>query len=322
MCSNTQNFVVVMSRIPLLSACWQNVLQSFQAVAAVISPFPTIANSFSTSAPLLAFGTWWSWFSQRYSPWQVELAVTVFVQLIGFWVPASAYLLIDICFPEFSKAHKHQPEPHRQPSRAEIFHCIRYAFLVTLGDIAFQIGLGYLTDFHPLFVITSTLPKLEELARHFVWGNIAREVLGYYVHRILHLPRFYARYHKLHHSFTAPIAFTGLYTTPVEHFFTDIIPIVLPLALLAHFYEPVHILSFNCFLISVLLVGTAEHSGYDFAQPPISKAHDLHHEKFNIHYGSLHFMDWLHGTNVPKQQRSLERKETMKGVGSRPYIYS
>ena len=76
---------------------------------------------------------------------------------------------------------------------------------------------------------------------------------------------------------------------------------MLPLALIAHYYEPVHILSFNVFLISVLLVGTAEHSGYDFAQPPVSKVHDLHHEKFNVNYGSLHFMDWLHGTD------SLER---------------
>ena len=102
----------------------------------------------------------------------------------------------------------------------------------------------------------------------------------------------------------------------MEHFFADIIPIVLPLALVAHYYEPVHILSFNCFLISVLFVGTAEHSGYDFAQPPVSKVHDLHHEKFNVHYGSLHFMDWLHGTNVLKRHRSQEVKGKMTDVGS------
>lgn len=61
-----------------------------------------------------------------------------------------------------------------------------------------------------------------ETLRHFEYGNLAREVLPYHVHRILHHPWFYARHHKLHHSFVAPVAFTGLYTMPVEHFFADI----------------------------------------------------------------------------------------------------
>ena len=67
--------------------------------------------------------------------------------------------------------------------------------------------------------------------------------------------------------------------------------------------------------MSVLLVGTAEHSGFDFAQPPLSKQHDAHHEKFNVHYGSLFFMDWLHGTDelrevvvVDGESRGTRRK--------------
>lgn len=240
----------------------------------------------------------WERLCQDYPAWQVELVITVMVQLVGFWLPATIYHLIDVYFLKFSRAHKHQPDPKRQPTRVQVVHCIRYAFFVTLGDVALQIGFGYLTDFRPVFVVSPSLPSTTEIVRHFVFANIAREILAYYVHRILHHPLLYARYHKLHHSFTAPIAFTGLYTTPVEHFFADIIPIVLPLALVAHFYEPVHILSFNAFLMGVLLVGTAEHSGYDFAQPPLSKAHDMHHEKFNVNYGSLHFMDRLHGTDI------------------------
>ena len=266
------------------------------------------------------FATWWIRFCQDTSAWQVELIVTVFVQLLGFWLPATIYQLLDVCFPAFSRAHKHQPDPHRQPTPSQILHCIRYAFFMTLGDIALQIGIGYLTDFRPIFVISPTLPTLWEMVRHFIFGNLAREVLQYYVHRVLHHPRFYARYHKLHHSFTAPIAFTGLYSTPVEHFFTDFIPIVLPLALVARYYEPVHILSSNAFLISVLLVGTAEHSGYDFAQPPLSKAHDLHHEKSNVNYGSLYFMDWLHGTDVLERGQVKGREGRGRSWNLKQYL--
>lgn len=280
----------------LQSAFSHRVLPLFQTSANGHKSF--MSNLYSISPYIPSFARWWDQFCRDTSSWQVELIVTVFVQLIGFWLPATMYQLVDVCFPDFSQAHKHQPDPRRQPTRTQTLRCIRYAFFMTLGDIALQIGIGYVTSFHPIFVVSPTLPTFKEAVRHFIFGNLAREALAYYVHRLLHHPWFYARYHKLHHSFTAPVAFTGLYTTPVEHFFADIIPIVLPLALVAHYYEPVHILSFNIFLISVLLVGTAEHSGYDFAQPPVSKVHDLHHEKFNLHYGSLHFMDWLHGTDV------------------------
>ena len=287
---------------------FQSVFSHFSSPLFQIGLMGPLARLGSLLSCTTSFATWWDRFCRDTSAWQVELSVTVFVQLVGFWLPATVYQLIDVCFPNFSRAHKHQPDPRRQPNSRQIFQCIRYAFFVTLGDIALQIGFGYLTDFRPVFVISPILPTLGEIMRQFVYGNIAREVLAYYVHRVLHHPQLYARHHKLHHSFTAPIAFTGLYTTPVEHFFADIIPIVLPLALIAHFWEPVHILSFNIFLISVLLVGTAEHSGYDFAQPPVSKVHDLHHEKFNVNYGSLHFMDWLHGTNM-SERGSLDVRE-------------
>ena len=208
------------------------------------------------------FANWWDQFCRDNSAWRLELIVTVCVQLIGFWLPATIYHLIEVCFPEFSKAHKHQPDPRRQPTSNQTLRCIRYAFFVTLGDITLQIGIGYLTNFRPIFTISPTLPTLKKTIQHFIYGNLMREILAYYIHRCLHHPRLYSSYHKLHHSFTAPIAFTGLYTTPVEHFFADIVPIVLPLALIANFYEPVHILTFNVFLISVLLVGTAEHSKF------------------------------------------------------------
>lgn len=292
------------SIIPSLHSSWAQVLP-----AAKTSLLGILA---SFSATVQSFSSWWERFCHGTPAWEVELVVTVVVQLVGFWLPASIYQLIDFCFPDFSRAHKHQPDPRRQPTAAQVLRCIRYAFFVTLGDIALQIGIGYLTDFRPIFVISPIMPTSKEVIRQFIFGNLAREILAYYVHRVLHHPRFYARFHKLHHNFTAPVAFTGLYTTPTEHFFADIVPIVAPLALAARYYEPVHILSFNIFLISVLLVGTAEHSGYDFAQPQVSKAHDLHHEKFNVNYGSLHFMDWLHGTESPEQAQIAAKDSKWK----------
>ena len=115
------------------------------------------------------FATWWNRFCQDTSAWQVELIVTVFVQLLGFWLPATIYQLLDVYFPAFSRAHKHQPDPRRQPTPSQILHCIRYACFMTLGDIALQIGIGYLTDFRPIFVISPILPTLRNW-RHILYS--------------------------------------------------------------------------------------------------------------------------------------------------------
>lgn len=103
---------------------------TFMATPTSIMPFP------------LFFATWWDNFCRNTSAWQVELIVTVFVQLIGLWLPATIYQLVEVCGPDFSRHQKHQPDPRQQPTRTHILRCIRYAFFMTLGDIAIQIGLG------------------------------------------------------------------------------------------------------------------------------------------------------------------------------------
>lgn len=141
-----------------------------------------------------------------------------FVRLIEFWLPATMYQLVGLCFPAFPKAHKHQPSSHqrlrRSQNRALYPLCLlRYSGRYRSPDRC-RLRRQLLSRLHCL----PLLPTPREVMRHFIHGNFAREVLAYYVHRILHRLRFYSHYHRLHLSFLAPIAFTGLYTAPVEHF--------------------------------------------------------------------------------------------------------
>ena len=66
-------------------------------------------------------------------------------------------------------------------------------------------------------------------------------------------------------------------------------------------------------------MGTAEHSGCDFAQPPMLKGHDLYYEKSNM---DLHFMDWLHGTDGLKRDRPVELKRRIEDARSRDNVFS
>lgn len=61
----------------------------------------------------------------------------------------------------------------------------------------------------------------------------------------------------------------------------------------------------------------AAHSGYDFFRPPFkAEMHDLHHEKFNVNYGGVWMLDWLHGTD--KLPGEFDRvKGGVNGEGSK-----
>ena len=263
-------------------------------------------------------------------PWKVEFAVSIATIILGFWVPCSIYAAIDIFLPEFAARHKIQPDPKKSPDTGQIWLLIAHAFYVCILDLAGQALLTYLTGFRPLFTIEPTIPSGREFLVQWTYAMLAREVLAYYAHRAIHHPLLYARVHKKHHSFTAPIAFAALYTTITEHIVADVIPIVGPLALFTIYVQPVHILTFQGFLLSLFLVGTAEHSGFDFAQPAVSKFHDVHHEKFNLNYGTLHFMDWTHGTGeagwnrrTAKEDRKRHRQtESQVGSGAALYLKS
>ena len=102
--------------------------------------------------------------------------------------------------------------------------------------------------------------------------------------------------------------------TFTEHRVADVVPIVAPLALPSAFIQPVNILSFATFLLSICLIGTAEDGGFDFAQPAFARTDDLHHEKFSVNYGTLFFMDWMHRMNVSSQFKKTENKLTTQNA--------
>lgn len=242
----------------------------------------------------------WSDIVDSYSPQRIEFVGTLVVQLVSFWLPSMIYLVLETVAPSFSQRHKIQPAP-KQPTRRDIVRCfmvvtqnqiLSSVLHLTLITVTSHMGSG------SSYRVEPSLPPLVEFTRDFLISLLLREALFYYSHRLLHTPYFYVRIHKKHHKFTAPIALAAQFAHPIEQVFANALPISVPPQLLRS-----HVLTFWVFLSYELFMTATVHSGYDFFDNK-AKMHDLHHEKFNLNYGSIGLLDWVHGTNQLGKRRS------------------
>lgn len=134
----------------------------------------------------------------------------------------------------------------------------------------------------------------------------------YLLHRLYHTPWLYKHFHKLHHKYKQPTAFSVTAIHPVE--ITHIqLTSCLPL-----FVLPVHWLPFYCVAIYGFYHGIIDHSGINFKaqwwQPwqPDAEFHDQHHEFFHCNFGFNMFLwDRLHGTM--RKQNRVYTEETFHG---------
>ncbi|RMJ24502.1 C-4 methylsterol oxidase [Aspergillus sp. HF37] len=252
------------------------------------------------SRPLASLERFWAPIVASYSSQTIEFTGTLLAQVLSFWLPSIFYIALDSLFPAFSQRHKIQPAP-KQPSRQEIQHCVAVVAqnqLLTSGLHLLQLTLlsksGLRTS---SYRIEPSLPALPELVRDVILCLLLREAFFYYSHRLFHLPYFYVRIHKKHHRFTAPIALAAQFAHPAEQIIANALPISVPPQIVGS-----HVVTFWIFLAFELFNTATVHSGYDFFRNK-AKMHDLHHEKFNLNYGSIGLLDWVHGTDELKKRK-------------------
>jgi methylsterol monooxygenase len=252
----------------------------------------------------MPFTAWWAHVVASYPAYQIEIVGTLAVQVACFWIPSLLYIWLDSLLPGYSARHKIQPPP-KQPTKSEIVHC---AVVVSRNQLL-SLVLGLLNTAAAIslagktagFRVDAELPSAAELAGSVAICSVLREVLFYYAHRLLHLPALYRRFHKTHHRFTAPVALAAQYAHPLDHILANALPIAIPL-----FLVDAHVLTAWSFLGIVLLETATVHSGYDFLDG-MARMHDKHHERFEVNYGVLGWLDWLHGTREEDKNR-MKRK--------------
>ena len=105
----------------------------------------------------------------------------------------------------------------------------------------------------------------------FLWV----EGSAYYSHKLLHTPWFYKTFHKHHHRYHSPTAYSAIAMSPFEALFFQSL-FVVPL-----FTAPIHAMVFIGVLMYVYYFGMIDHSGIKmeswFPWQPDTMFHDDHH---------------------------------------------
>ncbi|KDO27767.1 hypothetical protein SPRG_07366 [Saprolegnia parasitica CBS 223.65] len=190
---------------------------------------------------------------------------------VAFWLFSAIMMVIDATQPAWAQRYKIQPDKHvtGEQTWKGFKIAVRNQFLVSLPMS--YVWFNYVLPARGVSP-SDPIPPLSTVVRDLAVFLVFEEIMFYYSHRLLHTKPFYAKFHKLHHEFTAPIGVVSIYCTILEMVVSNILP---------------------------LMTGpTIMGSHITTIAPWFTFAHDWHHEIFNECFGVLGVLDTLHKTNT------------------------
>jgi len=237
------------------------------------------------------------------SPYKPFLLVlyTWLVMNVAYWGLALPYtLFLYVKFPAIEKYKIQQKVPWDGKMRAKALKTV--AINVALITIPLNVPIALIA---PKLLLP--IPSWYTIAWQVLFCQFMEDITFYFVHRTLHaVPYLYKNFHKTHHEFISPFAWTAAYAHPIDFIFGNILQVAAgPLILNCH---P---LVLWLWVILRVWYTLDVHCGYSFpwglerwigfvyAGPA---HHDNHHKSFNGNYSStLRYLDQIFGTEIKEQ---------------------
>jgi len=175
--------------------------------------------------------------------------------------------------------------------------CLTFAAFLSSLVVVAKVTWGYgkmytdISDYGYCYLVFSTVA-------YFVWIDL----WAYFAHRALHFPFLYKHFHKWHHAYKQPTAFTGLALHPVD------MMLIQGGVYSAFYIMPLHMSAIAFNLLYVHFYNVVDHSGVYKESPlpwqPSSLYHDDHHRLFHVNYGQfLTIWDRVFGTFYKQKKR-------------------
>ncbi|KAL5276005.1 FAXDC2.2 family protein [Megaselia abdita] len=235
-----------------------------------------------------------------------------------YWVLSGLYLFMDITGrPKALQKYRIQKDRNNPLDMQKLQVVIKQVLFNQFVMGAFSAVVFHLLMKHQGYTSVEKLPSLFTFIFHIGGCLLCNEVGAYYIHRFLHHKRIYKYIHKVHHEYTAPIAATASYCHPLEYVLNNLSPVYLGL-----YVTNCHVVTGWVYFAWVIFNAVHEHSGYHLPFLPSTQAHDFHHAKFNVNYGIIGLLDWMHGTDATfRKNIAFKRHKRLFGLKPVDEIY-
>ncbi|XP_050417708.1 fatty acid hydroxylase domain-containing protein 2 isoform X1 [Patella vulgata] len=228
-----------------------------------------------------------------------------------FWISNAFFMLLDLTGrPAFLLRYKIQPDKNVPLEKDALKRAIGVVlFNQTVVGIPFMC-VAYLAMTWRGCSMNGELPTFHWVLFEMTVFTLFEELAFYYSHRLFHHRYLYKYIHKRHHEWTASIGLVSIYSHPIEHIFSNLLPPFLGPLLMG-----CHIATAWLWFCVALMSTTVAHCGYHFPFLPSPEAHDYHHLKFNQNFGVLGVLDRLHGTdNMFRETKAYQRHFLLLGL--------
>ena len=158
----------------------------------------------------------------------------------------------------------------------------------------------------------STDPLWVSTIKFLLGYNLGR-VWAYGMHRLLHTPYFYSRFHKRHHVTPAKLVASGAWLDSYfEYLFME-----LPSFLTMILFFPTNILFHQVFFVWHGVSAAADHSGFAFPEEEgwlrnflfDGEVHYMHHKLTTWNYGEVEWIDYLFKTHHTQRPQHAAKRQ-------------
>ncbi len=237
------------------------------------------------------------------------LNIMTIVGLRYFLAAGIAWLL---CYVVFRNRWFHRKVLPQFPKASDIRREFGYSILTAF--IASLIGVATISAAHHGW--TRMYFRVSDHGRGWFVGSICLAILihdtyFYWTHRLMHLPRLFPLFHRVHHLSNNPSPWAAYSFGPAEAVVqSGIFPLTVMIL-------PMHPVAFGLFMLWQILVNVLGHSGFEFHPKFLMHTplrfilntpthHVMHHEKMRGNYGlNFNLWDRLMGTNHPDYESRL-----------------